>query len=78
MTAQIYAFPSQELDKRGLFKQCHSGMSLRDYFAAAAMQAYLTRDEYDFSMPYVITTLTREVYFVADAMMRERTKEVQP
>lgn len=73
MTAQIYAFPWHELDKSGN-KRSHCGMDLRDYFAATVLQAYLTRDEYEFSIPGVVDTLTREAYFVADAMMHQRTK----
>ena len=42
------------------------GMSLRDYFAAKAMQALLTR------IPMSGAEQARQAYIVADAMMKAR------
>ena len=46
----------------------HIGMTLRDYFAAKAMQAFLTGD-YDM-YPH---DLVKKAYEVADAMMAARS-----
>ena len=45
------------------------GMELRDYFAAKAMQGFLTED-----CDVILDSLAHESYQVADAMMREREK----
>lgn len=42
------------------------GMTLRDYFAAKAMQALITR------IPMSGGEKAREAYIIADAMLRER------
>jgi len=46
-----------------------TGMSLRDYFAAKAMQTLLLDDNYDFSDRDLIA---RKAYAFADAMLKER------
>ncbi len=43
-----------------------SGMSLRDYFAAKAMQALAQGNYFD--------ATARQAYMIADAMLREREK----
>jgi hypothetical protein len=45
------------------------GMELRDYFAAKAMQGFLTED-----CDVILDSLAHESYQVADAMMRAREK----
>ena len=45
------------------------GMDLRDYFAAKAMQGFLTED-----CDVILDSLAHESYKVADAMMRAREK----
>jgi hypothetical protein len=45
-----------------------SGMTLRDYFAAKAMQAILSNPEYGDDD----TSLAGAAYYVADAMMKAR------
>ena len=64
MTKDIQAFPVPDSH----FEQ---GMTLRDYFAAKAMQAYLTADEtgWDFY------ELASSAYTMADAMLKERSDE---
>ena len=49
----------------------HDGMTLRDYFAAKAMQAYLTLDA-ELSWPLAVHA--DSAYKVADAMLEEREK----
>jgi hypothetical protein len=46
----------------------YAGMTLRDYFAAMAMQALLTRIEMYGSVR------ARDAYIIADAMLAERNK----
>jgi hypothetical protein len=45
------------------------GMELRDYFAAKAMQGFLTED-----CDVILDSLAHDSYKVADAMMRAREK----
>jgi len=47
------------------------GMTLRDYFAAEAMQTLLLDDSYDFSDRNLIA---RKAYAFADAMLEARGK----
>ena len=49
------------------------GMSLRDYFAAAAMQGYLASWEAD--QVVTVELLTDIAYQVADAMLKQRDKK---
>lgn len=58
------AFPSDEYGE--------SGMSLRDYFAANAMNAYLSCDSWREDMDYVATA--RCTYAMADAMLKVRAE----
>ena len=52
------------------------GMTLRNYFAAAALQGFLANSSNEFVMlPHV--NLASEAYMVADAMLTAR-KEAQP
>ena len=44
----------------------HDGMTLRDYFAAKAMQALLTR------RPLSGGEVARDAYIIADAMLKAR------
>jgi hypothetical protein len=55
-------------------KECHyqdSGMSLRDYFAAKAMQAFLTRET---KLSPNLMMYTGTAYDVADAMLEARNR----
>ena len=67
------------MDEQSAFpytEHCRDGMSLRDYFAAKAMQAYLNDD----SLEELYVTLNKDVkqelsknaYKMADAMMKAR------
>ena len=46
---------------------CQSEVSLRDYFAAKAMQALVQGNYFD--------ATARQAYMIADAMLRERERE---
>lgn len=47
----------------------HDGMTLRDYFAAKAMQAMLTRD-----CPICTSSMANDAYIYADSMLAARVK----
>ncbi len=71
---------SQEQDNSAFPLHMHGdygkGMTLRDYFAAAALQGFLANSSNEFVMlPHV--NLASEAYMVADAMLAAR-KEAQP
>jgi hypothetical protein len=53
-----------------------SGITIRDYFAAAAMNGLLQGDtcNNEATGELVISTVTRKAYFIADQMMEERIK----
>ena len=48
------------------------GMTLRDYFAAKAMQAYITAWAINREHPLFDETTSQSAYMVADAMLKER------
>lgn len=50
----------------------HNGMSLRDYFAAKAMQGLLA-GQYSESSQANLSEMPDEAYKIADAMMQART-----
>jgi len=62
----LFAFPANHFD----LADSEHGMTLRDYFAAKAMQGFLFTDKFDY--PYRFTA--KDAYEMADAMMKERTK----
>jgi hypothetical protein len=69
------AFPGQRETRFGEPNDCNEGMSLRDYFAAKAMQGYIAsyaRTEYPAPMP---KSVALQAYAYADAMLAQRTKE---
>ena len=61
------AFPNAPFSDKG--RQLDTGMDLRDYFAARAMQAYMSRQLIDGFDEDVIAEMS---YKVAEAMMRAR------
>lgn len=63
------AFPHHEIDENDTIY--HAGMTLRDYFAAKAMQAMIANDLNLARHPEGLTKLS---YAVADAMLKERSK----
>jgi hypothetical protein len=66
------AFPSARAlaTASGVMTEGHAGMSLRDYFAAKAMQAIVSHDP-TFSKEYVAMS-ARDAYAYADAMLKAR------
>jgi hypothetical protein len=66
------AFPSKhQLTPNDIYVE--TGMDLRDYFAAKAMQAIITRcDEKSSEFAHVDSWIGSYAYLVADAMMEAR------
>lgn len=52
-----------------------SGMTLRDYFAAQAMQGMCSTPQWPMSKEMI--EIAKRAYFQADAMLHERAKEQQ-
>ena len=50
------------------------GMTLRDYFAAKAMQGILAGDQPICKDPDPTTIIAQVAYMIADAMLKERAK----
>ena len=61
------AFPLQSIGPD--FAPGYAGMTLRDYFAAKAMQGYCARDG---SIECNADDIAGDAYAIADAMLRER------
>ncbi|MFU2138329.1 hypothetical protein [Enterobacter hormaechei] len=59
-----YAFPMEATDATA-WRDCNQGMTLRDYFAAKAMQAMITAHEPQGAIP-------GWAYEMADEMLRAR------
>ncbi|HCM9699629.1 TPA: hypothetical protein N5O35_000845 [Enterobacter hormaechei subsp. xiangfangensis] len=59
-----YAFPMEATDAT-VWRDCNQGMTLRDYFAAKAMQAMITAHEPQGAIP-------GWAYEIADEMLRAR------
>ena len=68
----MYAFPSGHNPKTGTQE---SGMTLRDYMAAKAMQAVIINsDRQSTSVESIDEWIGHYAYIVADAMLEERDK----
>lgn len=69
------AFPNEGFNGWG---KPEEGMTLRDYFAAKAMQSIVLTEHYQkmetptFKYEYIGTALAEEAYRVADAMLKAR------
>lgn len=68
------AFPASSWTKDGDFIGDNQGMTLRDYFAAKALQGMIAGDIGSMTEPEDATTVAQAAYFVADAMLKERSK----
>lgn len=68
------AFPAESIgvDDFGEFRIPESGMTLRDYFAAKAMQGLCTDTNFPFYEDRHKINLANTAYFVADAMLKAR------
>jgi hypothetical protein len=64
------AFPQTEVDRDGITVTHQSGMTLRDYFAAKAMQAYASSADWRIDMGPNETAFA--AYKQADAMLKAR------
>ena len=64
------AFPWKDYDGQGNVCDVYSGMTLRDYFAARAMQAYIS--DLDFQHNMTKKDYAEAAYKVADAMLKAR------
>lgn len=62
------AFPSE----RGPVR--HTGMSLRDYFAAKALAALIVAPKADWPDAEETDSVSEKAYLLADAMLKERAK----
>jgi hypothetical protein len=65
----IPAFPKTPFIELGTPQ---NGMTLRDYFAAKAMQAFINRDEWQSTVKEASRETAFNAYAMADAMMKER------
>jgi len=65
----MYAFPSGHNPKTGTQE---AGMSLRDYFAAKAMQGFLSNSHLSATTSMDRHEISVSAYALADAMMKER------
>ena len=65
------AFPNTPTDRSGQIAEHECGMSLRDYFAAKAMQGYIASVGYDGDSE---SNIAFNAYKQADAMLKERDK----
>jgi hypothetical protein len=65
------AFPEHEWNNDAQRYLVNGGMTLRDYFAAKALQAHITHDGSD---DICETGVARWAYELADAMIAERSK----
>ncbi len=61
------AFPVSSINET----QC-TGISIRDYFAAKALQGYLASMSADFEPVEFSSTIAKNAYFIADAMIAAR------
>jgi len=68
--AHMQAFPFIEPEQDDNIKAYHPGMTMRDYFAAKAMQSFATTDR----MLWSNERMAAEAYDVADAMLKARKK----
>ena len=64
----IYAFPSGHNPQRG---RQEDGMTLRDYFAAKAIQSMITHESYEYSLIHYEMS-SKAAYAIADAMLKVR------
>ena len=67
------AFPFEEYVTKGPNKH-HLGISVREYFAALAMQAFLSREDME---DLCITEKMANVVIAADALIAELNKEAK-
>ncbi len=69
------AFPVWELNGNGQPEMTEFGMTLRDYFAAKAMQGLLAAQIHGFNDRPANGPFASMAYEMADAMLRARTQD---
>lgn len=70
-----FAFPVWELNSNGQPEMTEFGMTLRDYFAAKAMQGLLAAQIHGFNDRPANLPFASMAYEMADSMLKEREKE---
>jgi hypothetical protein len=70
-----YAFPSAHDPKTGV---AQIGMTLRDYFAAKAMEAFISEGWIPNIYPPNDLVVAEHAYRMADAMMKEKDEAPRP
>ncbi len=68
------AFPQASYNMAGGY-DTKGGMSLRDYFAAKAMQGSMSGEYRDNSCCLIHKQIAKDAYELADAMLAERDKK---
>jgi hypothetical protein len=67
------AFPFVDYDSHGDIMDIHSGMTLRDYFAAKAMQGLIAASgDAEGTVNYGDAAVAKCAYSMADAMLKAR------
>ena len=75
MKAFPQKYPKDALSPCSQSNPVETGMDLRDYFAAKAMQAYVTELMHK-EADYVCGAVAEMAYFMADAMMEARNESI--
>ena len=69
------AFPRNILDHgHGVITTHESGMTLRDYFAAQAMSAFIDYREWQSTVLQISSLAAENAYVLADAMLEARKR----
>ena len=68
------AFPTDSAEQLGQFRWHTTGMTLRDYFAAKAMQGLMNPGYYEIDTVNGVAAIAANAYTLADAMLAERAK----
>lgn len=68
------AFPRAGSSGPGAFAQPENGMTLRDFFAAKAMESYIIVFSNDAEHPDFNSAIVSASYQLADKMLKEREK----
>ena len=73
------AFPTARVNINGVDEQegisaFNAGMTLRDYFAAKAMQAFIDPSEWQSTVGPISSEVAFNAYAMADAMLEERKR----
>ena len=71
-----FPVPAPERDSQGYVYPCESGMKLRDYFAAKALEGLLA-DSWQVTSKGTMEDFVADSYKWADAMLAERNKNAQ-